>query len=448
MNYLKAVLNNNQEQEIKNLKILISSGEKLKKDVTKYKKELKKYNGGISKYTKKIEPIKPIKIEAKKVQKKESSKPKKIVTEKIKKPQIAKIDTNNSNYTIKSVETKENSIIIEFNTKITKDYVKFFEKRVKNGYQDIYDIRGRFKDAHPTKLSINGVKQIVITQAKYNTLRILFEDKKNLKTIYFINNKKLVLKVLNINKSNKKTTSSKVKLSKAPSIVKTGKNRVVVLDAGHGGKDSGAIGANKMYEKHAVFRVTKYLESILKKRGYKVFLTRNSDRYIKVKNRTVLANKKKADIFLSIHANAAHKTKVNKLNGIETFFLSPARSERAKRVAALENKSDVRTMSGSTKQVFLESLNRPRITASHKLSIDIQRNMLFSTRELYKDVVDGGVREGPFWVLVGAQMPSVLIEIGYITHPKEGKRLYNKRYQQKLAVGIANGIDAYFAKNP
>ena len=190
------------------------------------------------------------------------------------------------------------------------------------------------------------------------------------------------------------------------------------------------------------------MESILKQRGYKVYLTRNSDRFIRVKNRTILANKKKADIFLSIHANAAHKSKVKKMQGIETFFLSPARSARAKRVAALENKTDVRAMSGSTKRAFLESLNRPRITASHKLSIDIQGNMLFNVRKQYKDVVDGGVREGPFWVLVGAQMPSVLIEIGYITHRTEGKRLFQSRYQKNLALGIANGIDSYFAKNP
>ena len=226
------------------------------------------------------------------------------------------------------------------------------------------------------------------------------------------------------------------------------KDFVVVLDAGHGGKDSGAVGTGKKYEKVSVYKVTKYLESILKKRGYKVYLTRNTDRFIKVRNRTILANKKKADIFISIHANAAHKSRVHKAKGIETFFLSPARSERAKRVAALENKSDVRKMSGSTKQAFLESLNRPRITASHKLSIDIQRNMLFSVRKQYKDVVDGGVREGPFWVLVGAQMPSVLIEIGYITHKVEGKRLYQSKYQKNLALGIANGVDSYFAKNP
>ncbi len=448
MNYLRAVLNNHQEDEIKNLKILIFTGEKLKKDVTKYKKELRRYNGSISKYTKKSEPIKPIEIKEKKIQKIEIQK-NSISEKKTTKPQISKSNTNKSNnYTIKSVVTKDNAIIVEFNTVISKDYIKFFEKTQKSAYQDIYDIKGRFKDAKPTKLSIDGVKQIVIKQENYNTLRILLEDKINLKTIYFINNKKFVIKVLDINKKSKEISKTKVPLSKPSKTIKANKNRVIVLDAGHGGKDSGAVGTNEKYEKTAVFKVTKYLETLLKKRGYRVFLTRDTDKYIKVKNRTVLANKKKADIFLSIHANAAHKTKINELKGIETFFLSPARSERAKRVAALENKSDIRSMSGSTKKVFLESLNRPRITASHKLSIDIQKNMLYSARELYKDVEDGGVREGPFWVLVGAQMPSVLIEIGYITHPIEGKRLYNKKYQQKLALGIANGIDAYFAKNP
>ncbi len=411
---------------------MIDTGKKLKKDVSKYEKELKKYNGSIAK----VRKIESIKI----------SQTKKIPpTKKITKPEIRTI-SDDSKYTIKSVEDRNNMIIIDFKTKITKNFVRFQEKKVKNKYQDIYDIKGNFKDAYPTKLSINGVDQIVIKQEDPNTLRILFEDKKNLKTIYFTNNNRVVLKVLDVKEN---TIKNSVKVSKSPKVYKPGLNKVVVLDAGHGGKDSGAIGrGKKMYEKYAVFDVMKYLEDALKRRGYKVYITRNSDKFIKVRHRTVLANKKKADIFISIHANAAHKSKVDKLQGIETFFLSPARSARAKRVAALENKSDIRKMSGSSKKAFLESLNRPRITASHKLSIDIQKNMLYSARRIHKDVVDSGVREGPFWVLVGAQMPSVLIEIGYITHKKEGKRLFNKRYQEALAVGIANGVDSYFAKNP
>ena len=105
-------------------------------------------------------------------------------------------------------------------------------------------------------------------------------------------------------------------------------------------------------------------------------------------------------------------------------------------------------MSDSSKSVFLESLNRPRITASHKFAIDVQAGLLQSTRSKYKDTKDSGVREGPFWVLVGAQMPSILVELGYISHPEESRRLYDSNYQQLLANGIANGIDAYFSKNP
>ncbi len=424
MEYLKAVLNSDKNKEITNLKKLIQTGKKLNKNIKKYEIELNKYNN-----KKTTTPIKIIQ--------------KKTKTNTIKK--VSRNKTTSSKYTIESVESRNNMVIIDFKTKISKSYVKFMEKKVNNAYQDIYDIKGNFKDAYPTKLKIDGVKQIVIKQEDKNTLRILFEDNYNLKTIYFlVNDKRLILKVLDIkNSKSKNTTTKNTKVAYRPGL-----NKVIVLDAGHGGKDPGGIGPRKRYEKIVVFKVTKYLESHLKKRGYKVYLTRNKDRFIKVRNRTVLANKKKADIFISIHANAIGKAKAHKLKGIETFFLSPARSERAKRVAAKENGSDVREMSNSTKRAFLESLNRPRITASHKLSIDIQRNMLFNARKLYKDTVDGGVREGPFWVLVGAQMPSVLIELGYITHPEESRRLYTKKYQKALAEGIANGIDSYFLKNP
>lgn len=210
----------------------------------------------------------------------------------------------------------------------------------------------------------------------------------------------------------------------------------------------GAVGPNNRYEKVVNLNVTKYLASLLKQKGYSVYLTRNDDTFIKVQDRTILANEKNADLFISIHTNAVPKEKANMIDGIETFFLSPARNERAKRVAALENKSDIREMSESSKDVFLESLNRPRITASHKLAIDVQSGLLQSSRSKYKDIKDSGVKEGPFWVLVGAQMPSILVELGYISHPVESKRLYDKDYQQLLANGIANGIDSYFSKNP
>ncbi len=428
MDYLKAVLNSNTNEEIKNLEILITVGKKLNKNVSKYERALTQ----IDTKNKKIKKIEPIKIN--------KSTP-------MQKPKITNLDPNDSKYTIKSVESRNNMIIINFKTPITKDFVKFYEKNAKDGHQDIYDIKGRFKDAYPTKLSIPGVKQIVISQENYNTLKILFEDNTNLKTIYFINNNRLVLKVLDLNHKTI-TNTNKAKISTSKKIRNIVKNKIIVLDAGHGGKDAGAVGPHKRYEKVVVYNISRYLETLLKHRGYKVYLTRNSDKFIKLKNRTLLANKRKADVFVSIHANSVPKSKWHEAHGVETFFLSPARSERAKRVAAKENSMDVRKMNYSSKNVLLSILNQSKITASNKLAIDIHKNMLYEARQIYKDVDDGGVREGPFWVLVGAQMPSVLVEVGYISHPTEGRRLYNKKYQKKIALGIANGIDSYFLKNP
>ncbi len=348
-------------------------------------------------------------------------------------------------YTIKDVYVKDNAIIINFKHRISKEYIKFFELHYKNLNKDIFDLKGKFKDAKPTKLSIQNIKRISVSQYKKNTLRITISNKKNVKTIYSINNKQIKIKILNL----KQTRTAKQKVNVLPSLpIFNPKQKIIVIDAGHGGKDSGALGPHKRYEKVAVLKVTKYLYKELRDRNYRVYITRSTDRFIKVRNRTVLANKKHADIFISIHANAAHKSKVKTARGMETFFLSPARSARAKRVAAQENRTDIRKMNYSSKNTLLTILNQGKITASNKLAIDIQQNMLFSSRKLYKDVLDGGVREGPFWVLVGAQMPAVLIEIGYISHKEESRRLYSKVYQKKLAHGIANGVDAYFLKNP
>ncbi len=219
------------------------------------------------------------------------------------------------------------------------------------------------------------------------------------------------------------------------------------MDAGHGGKDAGAVGSRTLYEKNVVLKVALKAGKILKNRGYKVYYTRDKDKFIGLRNRTSFANDKMADLFISIHANAApNSKKAPEMQGIETFFLSPTRSERSMRAANLENKSDTDEMNYFTKISFLNFLNREKIIASNKLAIDIQTNLLSSVRTNY-NVSDGGVREAPFWVLVGALMPAVLIETGYITHPKEGKLLANDAYADKLAEGIANGIDDYFAKN-
>lgn len=225
------------------------------------------------------------------------------------------------------------------------------------------------------------------------------------------------------------------------------KHKKIVLDAGHGGKDCGAMSANLVCEKDIVLEVVKFLHKELKKRGYSVLLTRDKDIYIDLVGRTELANKKSADLFISVHANSIPKHSTSNAHGIETYFLSTARSERARKVAEQENKDDVNLMDYFSKSLLLNSLNTQRLIISNKLAIDVQYGMLQSIRKNYPDVVDGGVREGPFWVLAGALMPSILIEIGYNSHAIESKRIQSKPYQKILAKGIADGIDSFFSKN-
>ncbi len=225
------------------------------------------------------------------------------------------------------------------------------------------------------------------------------------------------------------------------------KHKKIVLDAGHGGKDCGAMSANLVCEKDIVLEVVKFLHKELKKRGYSVLLTRDKDIYIDLVARTELANRKSADLFISVHANSIPKRSTSNAHGIETYFLSTARSERARKVAEQENKDNVNLMDYFSKSLLLNSLNTQRLIVSNKLAIDVQYGMLQSIRKNYPDVVDGGVREGPFWVLAGALMPSILIEIGYNSHAIESKRIQSKPYQKILAKGIADGIDSFFSKN-
>lgn len=226
------------------------------------------------------------------------------------------------------------------------------------------------------------------------------------------------------------------------------KNKIVVLDPGHGGKDCGAH-VNKICEKNIVLKISNKARDLLKQRGYKVFVTRSSDKYISLRDRTQFANDRNANVFISIHANALDKKSKNYkiINGIETYFLSTARSERARKVAELENKDDIEIMNYFSKLSFLNSINSQRLLASNRLAIDVQSGMLSNARTIYKNTTDGGVREGPFWVLAGALMPSVLVEVGYMTNSSDLEKLQTKEYQDIVALGIVDGIDSYFLKN-
>lgn len=227
---------------------------------------------------------------------------------------------------------------------------------------------------------------------------------------------------------------------------KIGAEKKIVVDAGHGGKDCGTKSVEGICEKLIVLEVAKLLTQELKNRGYVVYMTRNSDVYIDLRKRTEFANGKNADLFVSIHANSMPKDSPKTPKGVETYFLSPARSERAEQVAKAENQGDIETMSHFATKSFLNTISSFHLVASHKLAIEIQSGILNIVRQTH-NTHDGAVREGPFWVLAGALMPSVLIEIGYASHKDEGKLIAKKEYQKLLAKGIADGIDGYFLRN-
>lgn len=224
--------------------------------------------------------------------------------------------------------------------------------------------------------------------------------------------------------------------------------KVIVIDPGHGGKDSGAVG-NGYMEKEIVLQISLELSEQLRALGYTVYMTRSNDTFIELKDRTKFANDKSADLFLSVHANAIPKgADVNAAYGIETYFLSPGRSERAMRVAALENQEDMSEMGAYGKLSFLSVFNSEKIIASNKLAIDIQKGVLNNLRKQFPNVKDNGVREAPFWVLVGAQMPAILLETGYISNPEESSRIADSKYQKWMVDGMVDGVKHYFANNP
>lgn len=366
-------------------------------------------------------------------------------------------------YVLKSNALK-NGIELSLNQDL-KTEPKVFMFKDKDIFRYVYNIEAVLEGSK--KNFYFGKNFITISQYSPKIVRIVLNSTKELKPFAEAEGKKLILAFSSSNETEKissnptknepkSTQSSKNTASKQSTVVskKTPslafkKSKIVVIDPGHGGKDAGAVNG-KLYEKNIVLDTALKLGNELKKRGYQVFYTRSKDVFINLRDRTKIANEKKGNLFISIHANAApNATKAQSMQGVETFFLSPARSARSSQVAAAENKSDVEEMNFFGKQsTIFHSLSRDKIIASNKLAIDVQKGLLSSLRKKYK-VQDGGVREAPFWVLVGAQdMPAILLEMGYITHPEEGKRIANATFQETLAKGIADGIDNYFYYNP
>lgn len=363
---------------------------------------------------------------------------------------LDKLEAKSSVLMVLKIQSDSENLILSADQPISKDEITEFDINTKNFYKKVFDIKG----ALFTKLPVLKEKispQLRIAQFDKNTIRIVFAGEHKQDISYTISNNKIIFQnkqsLTNLT-PNTQTTAQITQIKNQIELDnQKPSKKIIVLDPGHGGKDAGAVGSRKLYEKHIVLKVAQRTMRVLQKRGYTVYLTRNNDKFIELRQRTAFANKKNANLFISIHTNAApNKSKAKSMRGIETFFLSPSNSDRAMDAASLENKADTEEMNYFAQVSFLNFLNREKIIASNKLAIDIQSNLVKSVRKL-TPVMDHGAKEGPFWVLVGALMPAVLVEIGYITHPSEGKLLNTPEYIDKTAQGIADGVDSYFAKN-
>ncbi|EGB15123.1 cell wall hydrolase/autolysin [Pseudodesulfovibrio mercurii] len=213
--------------------------------------------------------------------------------------------------------------------------------------------------------------------------------------------------------------------------------RTIMIDAGHGGKDPGAT-ANGLREKDINLEFARLLGGKLEAKGFRVIYTRTTDVFIPLEKRTAMANAQKADLFLSIHCNANHSRKVN---GLETYSLNLAKTDAAVRIAARENGVDPHAIS-DIQFILTDLMINSKIKESRDLAGDVQTSTIKRVKKTYP-INNKGTREAPFYVLMGAKMPSVLVEIGYITNKTEAARLRSDKYREHLANGIVDGVLAY-----
>ena len=215
----------------------------------------------------------------------------------------------------------------------------------------------------------------------------------------------------------------------------------VVLDPGHGGKDPGAVGPKGLEEKEVVLDIALRLQRLLQKAGWQVVLTRGTDTYIPLGKRTAIANREKANLFISLHTNASSRPRAK---GIETYFLNPRYNGQGESVVIRKNGTSAKSMD-KLQHILYDLKLTSNIEESNRLADTIQSSLILKLKKRYPDIVDLGVKQASFYVLVGAQMPSVLVEISFLSHPNEEARLAKKGYRDMVSRALLVGIRHYRA---
>ncbi len=328
-----------------------------------------------------------------------------------------------------------------------KGPVEFNQNRIHDPDRVFFDLKNTSLSRKIKKafsVNDNAIKKVRVAQFKKDMVRVVF-DLNKIKNFYaFILEKpsRLVIDVYP-QKGNKPIKNQK---QKKKTVIK-GKSyeiKTVVIDPGHGGKDPGAVGPRGLREKDITLSVGKKLGKILKqKHGMKVLYTRKRDKFIPLNERTELANGNKADLFISVHVNASKQRSVR---GIETYFLNWTNENQAMKVAARENGIPLwkmKKMKGGLQMILQDLARSNKKEESMRLAHSVQSSMVNTLKKKYRKIEDLGVKYALFYVLVGAEMPSILVEISFISNREEERLLSGDRYKTRIAEAIASGIGSY-----
>ena len=230
------------------------------------------------------------------------------------------------------------------------------------------------------------------------------------------------------------------KKSRPPKKPAISKIRRIVVDPGHGGHDPGAVGPNGIQEKDVVLAIGLKLRDLFKEElGLDVVMTRSTDVFIPLEERTAIANKVGADLFVSVHANAALS---HSAAGIETYYLNLAKTDKVAQLAAKENGTTLEKVS-VLQAILFDLMANYKLNDSAHLADEVQKSLYKKIRTRHSDVKNLGVKQGPFYVLVGASMPSILVETAFVSNAAEESRLKDPAYQEMTANGILEGVRSY-----
>ncbi|MCK4846026.1 MAG: N-acetylmuramoyl-L-alanine amidase [Deltaproteobacteria bacterium] len=345
-------------------------------------------------------------------------------------------------------------VVVDLNKKTTFDYRLLKEdpsiKKPGRFYVDIKNAKLGEDLARAMEINDGLLSGVRSGQYKSDTVRVVLDIKSiaDYKIFMLPNPHRIVIDIYGKGSKyvkSKAAVASKPGKTTAKSTKATKKNavkvRTIVIDAGHGGRDPGAVGKRKLKEKDVTLKLAKLLKKDLSKSTKaKVILTRTKDVYVPLDERTAIANSKDADIFVSIHINASKRRAAN---GVETYYLGASGDEAARRVAERENASTSEEMNDILQYILKDLQQTGNKNESVRLASVIQERLAGDLKKKYKHVKSNGIKGALFYVLVNCNMPSVLVEVSFISNPDEEKRLRKDSYLKDVSKSISEAIVDY-----